>query len=78
MNAFILYCFDIIDLPVPGIIDLDTGRPDVPPMLVVICNLPNEEPKVIGNYTDGYCLVSMFYFVINEAMLKDVDLMCLQ
>ena len=79
--ASIFYCFDIIDLPVPGITDLDTGRPDVPPMLVVICNLPNEEPKVIGNNTDGYCLVSMFYFVINEAMLealKDVELTCIQ
>ena len=73
---YYLYCFDIIDLPVPGITDLDTGHPDMPPMLVVICNLSNEEPKMIGNNTDGYCLVSVFYFVVNEAMLgvlKDVE-----
>lgn len=85
-----LYCFDIIDLPctlnnveerfempdVPGITDLDTGHPDVPPMLVVMCNLPNEEPTMIGNTTDGQCLVSVFYFVISEATLealKDVE-----
>lgn len=79
-----MHSFDFIDLPsilnnvenkfkvpdIPGITDIETGHPDVPPMVVVMCNLPNEEPSMMKATTDGKCLVSVFYFVISEATLE--------
>jgi len=79
-----LYCFDFIDLPhtlhnvedifevpdIPGVTDIETGHDAVPPMFVVMTNLPRDEPKMMGNTSDGATIVSVFYYVISEATLE--------
>ena len=85
-----LHSFDIIEMPceldnvedrfklpdIPGITDKETGHPDVPPMLVVFCNVPKDQPKLVGNSDNGVSFVSVFCFIISEATLealKDLD-----
>lgn len=61
---------------IPGITDEPTGHPSVPPMFVVNCGIPSEEPSVFGSSDDGVSFISIFYFVISEEtkrQLKDLD-----
>ena len=63
---------------VPGLTDVDTGDPAVPPLFVVNTWLPAEEPSMFGG-SDGdeqSTYVIVMYFVISErtlAELRDPD-----
>ena len=51
---------------IPGITDMDTGHPYIPPMLIINCTCPCYEPSMLSPVTDGDTFDVVFYFVISE------------
>ena len=57
---------------IPGVTDIDTGCPDVPPMLVVTVNIPTEEPAMFGGEADGPSCIIIMYFTIAKHTLEEL------
>jgi len=55
-----------------GVTDIDTGSAYIPPMIIVSCGMPSEEPSLFGNEPDGPSFMAIFYFVIGEECLKEL------
>uniref|UniRef100_A0A7S2U9P4 Protein ENHANCED DISEASE RESISTANCE 2 C-terminal domain-containing protein n=1 Tax=Attheya septentrionalis TaxID=420275 RepID=A0A7S2U9P4_9STRA len=69
---------DVFEIPhVPGLTDIDTGNPHVPPMLVINATLPADEPSLFGpSTTDGPSYIIVMYFVLAKhtlEQLKDLE-----
>mmetsp|Transcript_16437 Transcript_16437/g.20529 ORF Transcript_16437/g.20529 Transcript_16437/m.20529 type:complete len:329 (+) Transcript_16437:135-1121(+) len=62
--------FEIPD--VPGLTDIDTGHPYVPPMIVLNCNLPCEEPDMLKTSSDGPTYIAVIYLVISPSTLEEL------
>jgi len=62
--------FQIPDIP--GLTDIDTGHAYVPPMLVLNCNLPSEEPDMLRASADGPTYIVVIYLVISPATLEEL------
>ena len=61
---------------IPGVTDIDTGCPDVPPMLIVTVNVPTEEPAMFGGEADGpSCIITMYFTIAKHTLeeLKNLD-----
>ena len=57
---------------IPGVTDIDTGCPDVPPMLIVTVNIPTEEPAMFGGEADGPSCIIIMYFTIAKHTLEEL------
>jgi len=57
---------------IPGVTDIDTGCPDVPPLFVITVNIPTEEPAMFGGETDGPSCIIIMYFTIAQHTLKEL------
>ena len=57
---------------IPGVTDIDTGCPDVPPMLIVTVNIPTEEPVMFGGEADGPSCIIIMYFTIAKHTLEEL------
>ena len=65
---------DCFELPeISGVTDIDTGHKHIPPMLVVHVSIPMEEPSMLNSATNGPCFVVVFYFVISQDTLKQIQ-----
>jgi len=65
---------DCFELPeIPGVTDIDTGHKYMPPMLIIHASIPMEEPSMLSSIYDGPCFVVVFYFVISQDTLKQIQ-----
>lgn len=60
---------------IPSVPDLETGHPSVPPMFIVVCNTPLEEPSMMSKEIDGPSYVSVLYFIISDHFRKQLSLL---
>lgn len=58
---------------VPGVTDVTTGHDSVPPLFVLICNIPAEEPDMLKPVSDGQTYVVVMYYIISPAMLAELE-----
>jgi len=82
-----LSAFDIIKTPsnvdnvtkfftpphIPGVTDVKTAHPKVPPMLVVLVNIPSEEPSMFNSPTTGPSFVTILYLTISDKTRKELE-----
>ena len=68
---------DAFEVPtIPGITDIETGHPYIPPMFIVNNSMPSQVPSLFQSSDDGPSFVIIFYFVISEdtlEQLKDIS-----
>mmetsp|Transcript_11022 Transcript_11022/g.21959 ORF Transcript_11022/g.21959 Transcript_11022/m.21959 type:complete len:584 (+) Transcript_11022:225-1976(+) len=65
---------DVFTPPViPGITDTPTGHPYIPPMMIVNCVMPSNEPSMLSPTTDGPSFDVIFYFVISEDTRRQIQ-----
>jgi hypothetical protein len=77
-NAPLRNVADKFRLPViPGVTDISTGHPHIPPMLVINTWLPGEEPSMFARAADGGDTYSIpMIFVLSSStleQLRDID-----
>lgn len=63
-------------LTLPGVEDIDTHHPAVPPIMIVQMQLPTDSPPLFGSVEDGPGWAIVFYFKITEDtcnQLKDLS-----
>ena len=82
-SLFELYTVDLVRTPerlrestmvfkppsIPGVTDVTTGSAYIPPMIIVSCGIPSEEPSMFNSEPDGASFMAIFYFVISEETL---------
>jgi len=65
---------DVFEIPViPGITDKPTGHAYIPPMIIINCGMPSTEPSLFNSTDDGPSFVTVFYFVISEDTLRQLQ-----
>jgi len=57
---------------IPGVTDIDTGHPHVPPMLVMNCNMPAKESIINGKSDDKSCYIVVMIFLISPQTLDQI------
>ena len=60
-------------LTLPGVQDIDTHHPAVPPIMIVQMQLPTESPPLFGSVEDGPGWAVVFYFKITADTCKQLQ-----